>query len=393
MYFNKAIGVLLTFAVMFLSGCSLLELKIDSQTTPLTQQELNMRVLTREYAQQFFIKVEQAADEVAASYPPEDTLHQSYTLLWKINAHQGLQSAAYQSSPMAGLIETWVFTYQMRDFFESDQGKVLFDSALPLEASEQLVAQIDELAKAILKSSAFSSSQSFVVEFSKANPFVDLSFMRTPAYMAWLEANNISIDEAVTTMGTMPEALGDISDRLSLVSEQTPKLMKWKAQVVALNSTLSGEQLTQTLESLQRTSIALQDFIVNNPEYMENLAAQMAVKLQPLVNDIDAKTGDRLQQLGTERQALEDMVARERVELINMIERERTALSEIVSHERRQFTSEMDQLSQDVVSLAMDKLVELIKSTVIYFVLFILVIFFAPLLLGYALGKRSANKS
>ena len=126
---------------------------------------------------------------------------------------------------------------------------------------------------------------------------------------------------------------------------------------------------------------------------MENLAAQMAVKLQPLVNDIDAKTGERLQQLGVERQALEDMVARERVELINMIERERTALSEIVSHERRQFTSEMDQLSQDVVSLAMDKLVELIKSTIIYFVLFILVIFFAPLLLGYALGKRSANKS
>ena len=32
-----------------LSGCSLLEVKLDSQTTPLTQQELSARLMTREY--------------------------------------------------------------------------------------------------------------------------------------------------------------------------------------------------------------------------------------------------------------------------------------------------------------------------------------------------------
>ncbi|MEZ9331124.1 chemotaxis protein, partial [Vibrio breoganii] len=52
-----------------LSGCSLLEVKLDSQTTPPTQQELNARIMTREYAKMFFTRVEDSADLIAQSYP------------------------------------------------------------------------------------------------------------------------------------------------------------------------------------------------------------------------------------------------------------------------------------------------------------------------------------
>ncbi|EGA67669.1 chemotaxis protein [Vibrio brasiliensis] len=364
-----------------LSGCSLLEVKLDSQTTPLTQQELNMRLLTREYTQQFFSQVEQAADTIAANYDPQDKLNQSYVLLWKINAEEGLQRAAYQVSPTAALIDSWVFTEQMNQFFNSGAGSELFTTSEAKQVSQTLAQEVDKLAKSLLKGSSYKATKQFVIDFAAQHPFEDLSFIRTPAYRAWLEANQISETEAVSTLGTMPEALGDVSDRLSLVSEQTPKLMTWKAQLIAMNSSISGEQLTATLQSLQATSESFQDFVENNPEYMENLAEQMALQLQPLVKDIDARTAARLDQLSLERQALEEMVARERAEI---------AL--IVSAEREKFTQDLDKVSQDVLTLAMDKLVELIKSTIIYFVLFIVAIFFAPLGLGYLLGKRSAVK-
>ncbi len=206
--------------------------------------------------------------------------------------------------------------------------------------------------------------------------------IRTPAYRAWLQVNQISEEEAVTTLGTMPEAIGDVSDRLSLVSEQTPKIMTWKAQLLALNSSASIEQVNAALNSLKVTSESLKDFIDNNPEYMRNLAQQMAVQLQPLVEDIDQKTEERLVQLSEERQALEKMVARERQEI-----------AQIITNEREKFAQDLDHVSQEVVNLAMDKLIELVKSTIIYFILFILVIFFAPLVLGYALGKRSAVRA
>ncbi|WP_025537986.1 hypothetical protein, partial [Vibrio parahaemolyticus] len=379
MSIRRISSLMVLWLVTTLSGCSLLEVKIDSQTVPLTKQELNMRILTREYALQFFAQVEQAADVLQEQYDPNDKVNQSYVLLWKINAEEGLQAAAYQVSPMAALIDTWVFTHQMNQFYATGAGRDIFATDEAKQVSAHLANEVDQLAQSLLKKEVYDKTKLFVADFVKQYPFADLSMIRTPAYRAWLEANQISEEDAVTTLGTMPEALGDVSDRLSLVSEQTPKIMTWKAQLLALNSSASIEKVNAALNSLQVTADSMRDFIDNNPEYMRYLAEQMAVELQPLVDDIDQKTEARLSQLGEERQALEEMVARERQEI---------AL--IITHEREKFAQDMDRVSQEVVNLAMTKLIELVKSTIVYFILFIAAIFFAPLGLGYVLGKRAA---
>ncbi|AHJ00188.1 chemotaxis protein [Vibrio parahaemolyticus] len=382
MSIRRISSLMVLWLVTTLSGCSLLEVKIDSQTVPLTKQELNMRILTREYALQFFAQVEQAADVLQEQYDPNDKVNQSYVLLWKINAEEGLQAAAYQVSPMAALIDTWVFTHQTNQFYATGAGRDIFATDEAKQVSAHLANEVDQLAQSLLKKEVYNKTKLFVADFVKQYPFADLSMIRTPAYRAWLEANQISEEGAVTTLGTMPEALGDVSDRLSLVSEQTPKIMTWKAQLLALNSSASIEKVNAALNSLQVTADSMRDFIDNNPEYMRYLAEQMAVELQPLVDDIDQKTEERLSQLGEERQALEEMVARERQEI---------AL--IITHEREKFAQDMDRVSQEVVNLAMTKLIELVKSTIVYFILFIAAIFFAPLGLGYVLGKRAAVKT
>ncbi|AYO03817.1 chemotaxis protein [Vibrio parahaemolyticus] len=382
MSIRRISSLMVLWLVTTLSGCSLLEVKIDSQTVPLTKQELNMRILTREYALQFFAQVEQAADVLQEQYDPNDKVNQSYVLLWKINAEEGLQAAAYQVSPMAALIDTWVFTHQMNQFYATGAGRDIFATDEAKQVSAHLANEVDQLAQSLLKKEVYDKTKLFVADFVRQYPFADLSMIRTPAYRAWLEANQISEEDAVTTLGTMPEALGDVSDRLSLVSEQTPKIMTWKAQLLALNSSASIEKVNAALNSLQVTADSMRDFIDNNPEYMRYLAEQMAVELQPLVDDIDQKTEARLSQLGEERQALEEMVARERQEI---------AL--IITHEREKFAQDMDRVSQEVVNLAMTKLIELVKSTIVYFILFIAAIFFAPLGLGYVLGKRAAVKA
>ncbi len=382
MSIRRISSLMVLWLVTTLSGCSLLEVKIDSQTVPLSKQELNMRILTREYALQFFAQVEQAADVLQEQYDPNDKVNQSYVLLWKINAEEGLQAAAYQVSPMAALIDTWVFTHQMNQFYATGAGRDIFATDEAKQVSAHLANEVDQLAQSLLKKEVYDKTKLFVADFVRQYPFADLSMIRTPAYRAWLEANQISEEDAVTTLGTMPEALGDVSDRLSLVSEQTPKIMTWKAQLLALNSSASIEKVNAALNSLQVTADSMRDFIDNNPEYMRYLAEQMAVELQPLVDDIDQKTQERLSQLGEERQALEEMVARERQEI---------AL--IITHEREKFAQDMDRVSQEVVNLAMTKLIELVKSTIVYFILFIAAIFFAPLGLGYVLGKRAAVKT
>ncbi|MEZ8724101.1 chemotaxis protein [Vibrio pomeroyi] len=375
-----------------LSGCSLLEVKLDSQTTPLTQQELNARLMTREYAKMFFTRVEDSADVIAQSYPADDTLHQSYVLLWKIHAEQGLQQAAYQTSPMSALIDSWVFTAQMNQFYAQGDGADLFVTDDAVETARFLDQEAEKLAKGVLSSSDFKKSKAFVAEFAANNPFNDLTFRSTPAYREWLTYLGKDESQIVQSLGTMPEAMSDASDRLSLMADQTPKLMTWKAELVAMNSSLTGEDLSMTLESLRQTSASMQDFIENNPEYMQTLASIMSTEMQPLLNDLSDKTDQKLAMLSDERVALEKMVTREREALVQMIEKERIEIAGIVTSERELFTKDLDRVSQEVVVLAIDKLMELIKGVIIYFILFILVVFFAPLGIGYWLGKRTANK-
>ncbi|MFI3276074.1 chemotaxis protein [Vibrio sp.] len=375
-----------------LSGCSLLEVKLDSQTTPLTQQELNARLMTREYAKMFFTRVEDSADVIAQSYPADDTLHQSYGLLWKIHAEQGLQQAAYQTSPMSALIDSWVFTAQMNQFYAQGDGADLFVTDDAVETARFLDQEAEKLAKGVLSSSDFKKSKAFVAEFAANNPFNDLTFRSTPAYREWLAYLGKDESQIVQSLGTMPEAMSDASDRLSLMADQTPKLMTWKAELVAMNSSLTGEDLSMTLESLRQTSASMQDFIENNPEYMQTLASIMSTEMQPLLNDLSDKTDQKLAMLSDERVALEKMVTREREALVQMIEKERIEIAGIVTSERELFTQDLDRVSQEVVVLAIDKLMELIKGVIIYFILFILVVFFAPLGIGYWLGKRTANK-
>ncbi|MGB1320476.1 MAG: chemotaxis protein [Vibrio gallaecicus] len=386
---HRMVFVLFSIA---LSGCSLLEIKLDSQTTPLTEQQLNARIMTREYTKSFFTQVENAADQTAQLYSGSDTLHQSYVLLWKIHSEQGLQAAAYQTSPIAALIDTWVFAAQMERFYVAGSGKDLFKSEDIKEASISLSKQAKSLAKSILTSNDFKLSATFVEQFVEDNPFRDISFKRVPAYRDWLAYTGKSETDAVQTLGTMPEAMGDASDRLSLMAEQTPKLISWKAELVALNSSITGEDLSLTLANLRDTSSSLQDFIENNPEYMQNLAEFMSAEMQPLINDLSVKTDQKLDKLTLERIALEEMVTREREALIKMIASERIEIADIVSKERAQFTQDLDRVSQDVVVLAIDKLMDLIRGVLIYFILFILIVFFAPLGIGYWLGKRATVK-
>ncbi|WP_135445252.1 chemotaxis protein [Vibrio tasmaniensis] len=375
-----------------LSGCSLLEVKLDTQTTPLTQQELQARIMTREYAKMFFTRVEDSADLIAQSYPADDTLHQSYVLLWKIHAEQGLQQAAYQISPMSALIDSWVFTAQMNQFYSQGDGADLFVTDNAVETARSLDQEAEKLAKGVLSSSDFKKSKAFVAEFAASNPFKDLTFRSTPAYREWLSYLGKDESQIVQSLGTMPEAMGDASDRLSLMADQTPKLMTWKAELVAMNSSLTGEDLSMTLESLRQTSASMQDFIENNPEYMQTLASIMSTEMQPLLNDLSDKTDQKLAMLTEERVALEKMVTREREALVAMIAKERIEIAGIVTSERELFTQDLDRVSQEVVVLAIDKLMDLIKGVIIYFILFILVVFFAPLGIGYWLGKRTANK-
>ncbi|WP_100143776.1 chemotaxis protein [Shewanella carassii] len=363
------------------SGCSLLEVKLESGIEPLPQEQLSMRVFTREYASSFFAGVEQSADLILQR--SDDLQIKSNALMWKINAEQTLGQTIFQVSPVAAMIDTWAFTAQMAQFFESGNGKALFGEQTQLAAntSQQLLADYERRMQGLMSKADFTANQQFIREYAMAHPLFDVSFPRVSAFNDWLSFRKIGEFDAVTTFGSVPEVMSDMSDRMAMLASQTPKLLGWKAELFALHSNINSKEVQQTLKDISETSAKFQKLMNESPQLMSELAVDLRRELTPLLAQLDASAERNLAQLSVERLALEKMVERERIALEQMVDRERQAV-----------TKEADALVQRTVTQVFEELTGVIKSLILYIVLFLLVVFFAPLGLGVWLGKRIGLK-
>lgn len=363
------------------SGCSLLEVKLESGIEPLPQEQLSMRVFTREYASSFFAGVEQSADLILLR--ADDLQSKSNALMWKINAEQTLGQTIFQVSPVAAMIDTWAFTAQMAQFFESGNGKALFGEQTQLAAntSQQLLADYERRMQGLMSKADFTANQQFIREYAMAHPLFDVSFPRVSAFNDWLSFRKIGEFDAVTTFGSVPEVMSDMSDRMAMLASQTPKLLGWKAELFALHSNINSKEVQQTLKDISETSAKFQKLMNESPQLMSELAVDLRRELTPLLARLDASAERNLAQLSVERLALEKMVERERIALEQMVDRERQAV-----------TKEADALVQRTVTQVFEELTGVIKSLILYIVLFLLVVFFAPLGLGVWLGKRIGLK-
>ncbi|MGS0682698.1 chemotaxis protein [Shewanella sp. 125m-7] len=362
------------------SACSLLEIKLESGIEPLPKDQLNMRVFSRDFSTVFYSQIESAADLIERN--TDSIPVQSNTLMWKINAEQNLQHTIFQASPTAAMVDTWVFTEQMAQFFETGAGKNLFaeQQQVAIDASIKLRDQFERTIKNF-GAENFKKNQEFVKQYVASHPIKDMAFARESAFTDWLEFHQLSEFDAITTFGTVPEVMSDISDRMAMIAEQMPKILGWKAELYALHSNINADEIQRTLTNISDTSAKFQQLMAQSPEMMQALAVDMRKELTPLLDKLSASTDDKLKQLSVERQALEIMVKNERVALEAMVARERAAAA-----------VDLEQISQNAIEVVFQELTQTLKSLILYFVLFLLVVFFAPLGLGVWLGKRMQVK-
>ncbi|ASJ97031.1 chemotaxis protein [Shewanella marisflavi] len=375
-------AVLLVIGMLSLSACSLLEVKLESGIEPLPQAQLNMRVFSRDFSHTFYAKVEQGADQIAQAQGDQLTI-KSNTLMWKINSEQALQRAIFQASPIAAMVDTWTLTAQMSAFFDSGAGQSLFgeQQRIAIEVSKVLQADFERSVKGFVTPTEFEKYQGFIKDYVAKNPINDLTFARHSAFNDWLAYRKINEFEAVTTFGTVPEVMSDVSDRMAMIAEQTPKILGWKAELYALHANINPETVQHTLLSISDTSAKFQQLMAQSPEMMQALAVDLRRELAPLLAQLSESTDDKLAKLSIERQALAQMVKQERLALEEMVDRQRVAAA-----------ADLDTISQHAVELAFQELTKTFKSLILYLVLFFVVCFFAPLGLGVWLGKRMALK-
>src|SRR5438067_1440646 len=133
-------------AAVCVAGCSLVSLKTPER--PLSNRDLNARILTREFSYHFIAAVGQCADDMGAGETDPEVLTRA--LRWKIAAATESQRAASRISPMMSLLDTWALTAQMRAFLSPGQaGGELFGSHQ--ETAVALAGELDKEAQALAR--------------------------------------------------------------------------------------------------------------------------------------------------------------------------------------------------------------------------------------------------
>ncbi len=371
-----------------LSSCSLLTIK--SPIEPLPEQEANARRVTRQFANRFAGKVQTQADTIIAH--SDSSLLQSRALEWKINAIAANRAAALQTSPTLSLVDSWALCRQMTEFFESGNGKDLFEDEQEavIAVSKSLESDLAGQARAIFPEGEMEEYVEFVETYVEAYPIENLSFSREPVQFVWEDLTGDPPPFLLGTFGTTPEVVNDFSDRLFLYGEQVPREARWQAQLRLLQYRAKTDslELQARLDSLNGIMGRLADIAQGSTSLVDTAAERFHEEVELLVSQMDGLINSLEGAFGSSMDALKA----EREAVVWSIDHEREALTQSLSEERMAVMEDLRTISEELTQETMVQVKGMIRTILFYGVLLSIVLVILPFGMGFLTGRIFTRK-
>ena len=378
-FYKNTIKASFLLLLCLLSSCSLV--KIESEQIPLSKRDLNTRLLTQAFVQNTTKRVEIAADSIIRNSNSTE-VHKN-ALLWKINTLSSLKSVGYQTSPNLALMDTWVLTHSIKNFFSEENSKELFEEFynIPIIVSEKNLAEIIRVAKVGIEKKDFEATQNFVNTFSKNHQIKDINFNHQPVRESYLEFKKIPDSLAVQTVGTLSEVVSDLTNRMSAASETTGKQIQWNSELFLKDQGIDEKSLKELRDSI---NLKLDRFLYiaeQSPELLDDALSELQNQINSFNSRIDENVSYTLDYLSTEREIISEMIEKERIELDSIVQRESKALAK-----------EANVLSTKLLDNTMNHVKDLVKTALIYIIILLAVIIFLPFAIGFYVGKIVQHK-
>jgi len=373
-------AALTSLAVLLgITGCSLVSIK--SPERPLTTEELNARILTREFSDDFIKGVAQSADGIAASETDPQVVNNA--LQWKISATAESQRAALQMAPMMALLDTWTLAVQMNAFLSpGNPGGSLFANH---QAAAQAVANhFDEtaegMAKRVLQPKEFEQYQKFVQNYTRDYPLKDLTFARPSVVEIWSRQTGAEV-RIVDTLGTVPEAVSDVSDRMRLLGETTPALTMWKTELALRHAGLTDSNIQEAMKQLDDRFGKMSAAAESAPQLVHESVMDIRRSMLQVIERLDAFSASMIEALGTQRVAFAANVSTEREALLTAANVQRKAIAEDAAR-----------IADRVVKTSGQEIRSLMRQLILLLILLMIVTFGLPFAAGYLVGRARRER-
>jgi hypothetical protein len=366
--------------LLTVAGCSLLSIK--SPERPLAPRDLNARILTRELSMQFLAAVSRCADDIAATEHDPQVLDD--TLRFEIGAVAESRRAATRMAPLMSLLDTWALAAQLEAFTApGGPGGALFGAhqAAVSGLAANFADDAQGLAQRLLTPQELATWQAFLAQYVREHPLADLSFARVSVIEVWSRARQGSTP-LIDTLGTIPEALADASDRLEIYGDTVPPQLMRATQLALRQSGYAQGDVQAALRRLDERLERLTAVAESAPELVHGAEAEVRASLREVLERLEASSRAAGETLHAERAALFADLQSERQAVVAAVDAQRKALAEDAAR-----------VSASVVKDAGAQLRDLAAEVLLLLIVLAVVVLGLPFVAGYLVGRARGSRA
>ena len=316
------------------------------------------RLRTRTLVVPFCGALEAAADQIIAGTTNQTI--QRNALLWKIEAVPIVRQTLFHHNPFVALGDTWVFLWQMTDYFRNGPGRqALGDSAAIAAATgENLEKQLTEVAASFTHSGNVADIRTFVEKWAADHPIHQSIAGRESVVSYFTKRKLQDVFSVSETSSDLAVTMDDLSRRMDIYSGQLPNQSRWEAELFAMNlasqyqaenampmAQKAVQSLTDTAGAVDRLSAPLQRVATTLESTPATIAKERSAAQQDLHEEISRTFQFEQQELKTTIDQLTSDVKNERVAALLELHRN-------IAEERIAFTRDLERLSFNVVDHA-----------------------------------------
>jgi hypothetical protein len=297
----------------------------------------------------------------------------------KLGAATEITRASMGLSPTASLLDAWAFSLQLRDYLTTGAGANLLGKAQPdvRDNAARLADEADAMAKQVLGAD-YPRYHAFVAGYAAHYPLESADCVRASVLAAWIleqgEAGPLRAE------GTVAQAVGDVSDRIRIYSEQIPSMSLWQAEL-ALNRTGFDEaSYRSTLRNLDAQLERLSTLADTSPQIAHDAIAGLRESLLASSDRLDSSWLQTLRTLRAERIALAANIASERESLTGAFD-----------VQRRGFTEDAAKIAANAIETSWTELRRLVREALLLLSLLIVLVLGLPFAAGYLVGRRRGS--
>jgi hypothetical protein len=362
--------------IFSLSACSLLDVKIENPSIPLSDKQMNTRVLTRDFLSTYFSTIENAAD--AALMKDNRIDHQLSLTYWKLSSEQAAVKAVLHEEPTVALIDFWLLIAEQSRYFGLTQAQAFFPESHTFLNGEltMLEERFAALATQLLTGEEYQLVNRFIEQQIAAMQPDDFSFDRRSIIGPWYEFQGLNLADADSNVGSLPQVMSNLSDRIDLVTSQTGKSLSWQFQLSTLKSRFQQSQLQTIVDNLSATSEQLASITAEQSPQRDAMIKALSDQFQPLMNQFENQLQLFEASIGEEREALSEFLHSERKEILKSVASEKDTTIE-----------QLNELMTGLISTTIKEAESLVIIVVVGFILLVIFLFVLPFSLGYLFAK------